>query len=453
MLERAAKIAREILKHDEVLVVTHIDADGITAGSIAFESLKRAGVEVDIKFVKQLGEEEVEEIKDENKFVWFTDLGSGQIDMLKGLEFAITDHHIPVASHPMQLNPHDFGLDGAIELSGAGATFLVAMKLRKKRTLFDFFDTNLDLANLAVVGAVGDLQDSQNCMLVGLNRKLAEKAVKLKKLSIVRDLRFFGKQTRPVAKMLEYNIDPVLPGISGSERGSVSFLKSLGIDPWKRWIELSFEERRRVVSAIVRHCIECGMSHSSIFRLVGECYILLDQPEGSEKRDAMEFSTLLNATARHGMAEVGLGVCLGDEEAFRKARNLLQRHRSYISYGLRLVDELGIEELENIQFFHVGDEIPDTVVGIVAGMSFHKGNFDKPIVAFAKSEKGIKVSARATRKLVERGVNLAEALRIAAQAVGGSGGGHRIAAGATIPEGSEEKFLRILDELVGKQLS
>jgi len=64
-----------------------------------------------------------------------------------------------------------------------------------------------------------------------------------------------------------------------------------------------------------------------------------------------------------------------------------------------------------------------------------------------------KVSARGTRGLIARGVDLADALREAAESLDGSGGGHNIASGATIPKGKEEKFLTLVDEIVGRQLS
>jgi RecJ-like exonuclease len=167
----------------------------------------------------------------------------------------------------------------------------------------------------------------------------------------------------------------------------------------------------------------------------------------------MEFSTLLNATARYGYCDIGLKVCLGDRGyAFKKARNLLKNHRRNLSNGLKLVDEIGIIELESIQYFHAGNEILDTIVGIVAGMCFSKANLNKPIVAFAYTEDGVKVSARATQRLVERGVHLARAIKIASEKVGGSGGGHSIAAGATIPKGTEDEFLKMLDEIIGQQL-
>jgi RecJ-like exonuclease len=440
LISRAVELAEIVKKQEEVLVVSHIDADGITAASIAKKALEDYGIEAKVRFVKQLEKFEIEKIKDENKFIWFTDLGSGHVSHLADLDFIITDHHAPIGRHERQLNPHDFGMDGSIEMSGAVATLMVANRLSHDESL----------GELALVGSVGDLQDSRYGKLVGFNRKLLQ-FLDGKLVEIQKDVRFFGKQTRPIVKMLEYNIDPLIPGLTGDEVSCVRFLSSLQVDPWVRWIEISKEEKRRIISAIVRHCINFGLGYDEIKRIAGECYILLRNPEGCEKRDAMEFSTLLNATARYGEAEVGMAVCFGDEKAFSRARTLLQNHRKNLAEGLRIVEEVGIKELKYVQYFHAGREIRDTIIGIVAGMSLVR-NPKKPIIAFAESERGIKVSARATYKLVDSGLNLGKALRTSAEAVGGSGGGHSVAAGALIPYGSEEKFLQILDEIVAKQL-
>ena len=96
--------------------------------------------------------------------------------------------------------------------------------------------------------------------------------------------------------------------------------------------------------------------------------------------------------------------------------------------------------------------ILDTIVGIGAGMCFSKANLNKPIIALAKNEDGIKVSARATQRLVDRGVHLAKAIKEVAEKIGGKGGGHSIAAGALIPESEVESFLRELDRTIGFQL-
>ncbi|RLI79839.1 recombinase RecJ [Archaeoglobales archaeon] len=459
LTKKAIQLASLIKKQDEILVVTHIDADGITSGCIALESLKRCNIDADIIFLKQIDDGALQQISD--KFVWFTDLGSGYVDLIEKykIECVITDHHVPQKPFENQLNPHDFGYDGSINLSGSTTTYLVARNLG----LVDGnLGLNYDLSAISIVGAVGDLQDSKHGRLMGLNRFVLNEAVKNGFIKVIKDLRFFGKQTRPVYKMLEYTFNPYLPGISGNEKGAMEFLESLGISlkngEWRRWIDLSDGERRMVISEIVKVCIEARMPVSLIKKLVGESYIISYEEEGTELRDAMEYSTLLNATARYAKkygeesCYIGLRVCQGDRDAYKKARSLLQNHRRNLSDGIRYVDEIGIVELRNIQYFHARDEIMDTIVGIVAGMCFYKANLKKPIIAFANNEDGIKVSARATQWLVEKGVHLAKALTIAAEKVGGKGGGHSIAAGATIPEGSEEKFLKYLDELIGKQL-
>jgi len=77
-----------------------------------------------------------------------------------------------------------------------------------------------------------------------------------------------------------------------------------------------------------------------------------------------------------------------------------------------------------------------------------------PLIGFADTENGnVKVSARGTQELIEKGLNLSIALKKAAGAMGGVGGGHDIAAGATIPKGKEEEFLELLEKEIKNQLS
>ncbi len=53
--------------------------------------------------------------------------------------------------------------------------------------------------------------------------------------------------------------------------------------------------------------------------------------------------------------------------------------------------------------------------------------------------------------MVRSGLNLADAISKAAEKVGGVGGGHNVAAGATIPPEAKEEFLELMDALVGQQ--
>jgi len=64
----------------------------------------------------------------------------------------------------------------------------------------------------------------------------------------------------------------------------------------------------------------------------------------------------------------------------------------------------------------------------------------------------VKVSARGTPSLTRQGLDLSAVMTEASRAVGGDGGGHDVAAGATIPRGEEEAFVEYVDDLVGEQL-
>ncbi len=78
LIQRANELADIIRKSKEIHIVTHIDADGITAGAIASETLRRLGKEYSIECIKQLDEVVINKLLTENhELVWFTDLGSG----------------------------------------------------------------------------------------------------------------------------------------------------------------------------------------------------------------------------------------------------------------------------------------------------------------------------------------------------------------------------------------
>lgn len=449
--ERAEHCAGTILKEQEIHVVSHIDADGLTSAAIICTALKRAGREYSIEFVRQLDESALNTIADSNHSVTvFTDLGSGLLDKIKslGVNAVISDHHTPQGDCPNHLNPHVFGFNGAYEISGSGTTYLLACAM----------GNNSDLADLAVVGAVGDLQNIKNGQLIGLNRQIVEMGQKIGTINCRRDLVLFGKQTRPVFKMLQYSSDPYFPGLSGNEDACIKFLKDIGVryhgEKWLRWIDLDQNEKQKIVSALMQFGINAGIRADKVQRLVGEVYTLLREREGTETRDASEYSTLLNATARYSQADTGLAVCMGDRgEQYENAVRLLAEHRRNLVAGINLVKEEGLAQLKHIQYFDAGSRIKDTIVGIVAGMSINViGNRNLPMIAFADAEDGVKVSGRGNYDLVRRGLNLAKALNTAAGAVGGVGGGHDIAAGATIPKEMKTEFIQKLDQIIGSQL-
>lgn len=435
-------------------MVTHIDADGITAGAIASETLKRLGKEYTLECVKQLDEVVIQKLLSENhELVWFTDLGSGISTQYPEIRKIITDHHEcpPDSDAPFHFNPHLFGRDGSYELSGAGATYLVSKAINQK---------NKDLSSLAIVGAIGDLQDRRFCELRGMNTEIVQDGTEAGVLIAMKDIRYFGKETRPLAKLLQYASDPLIPGVSGREDTCVAFLQELQIelkdgDAWRAWVDLDKEEKRKIISAVIQMLLSKGFGYQVASRVLGENYILCKEEPGTELHEAKEFATLLNSTARYGQYEVGLHVCLGDRGKWLKeALNLLSGHRHNLVEGLQFAREEKIQKRTYLQYFHAGDGIRDTIIGIVTNMMLNTEEVDKelPLIGFALTENGeVKASARAAQSLVDRGLDLAAALTRAAKELHGIGGGHNIAAGATIPKGKEEEFLQLVEREIKLQ--
>ncbi|MGD0057042.1 MAG: DHH family phosphoesterase [Methanomassiliicoccales archaeon] len=467
--EAVKGFAETILCSSHVTIVGHVDADGISGASIASVALGRAGIPCDVRFIKKLDAAEIGAINSQtsNTF-WLVDLGSGSYSKFANERVCVSDHHLPekevkatsrggqadlfsFAEH--HVNPHLFGIDGSTEISGAGVAYLIAKAMDVG---------NVDLASIAIVGAVGDFQDSAECKLKGLNRHVLKDATDKGMMKAVKDLRVFGRETRPVGKMLQFSTDPILPGLTNDPVACQRFLTDLGIpltegEKWRCWVDLSEVERRQVASALCDHLLDFGNGHWACKRLVGEVYILNREKFGTELHDAKEFSTLLNACGRYGEGVVGLRICVGDRSDFlEKGLRLQHNHRGNLADAVGLVKDLGVERGRFLQHFHGRDEILDSIVGIVAGMVLGSGEVpsDVPIVAFAYSEdEKVKVSARATRELVQRGIDLATAVKTASEKVGGTGGGHNIAAGATISKGKEEEFLAEMERLVEGQLS
>ncbi len=453
----AERLADVVRKWDDILVVGHYDADGITSTAILVSALRSLGKEVRFVNLKQLYSDELDRVADAGEYFIFADMGVGQLPLLRErLEkpFIILDHHQipPGEDYPLLLHPHIFGMDGAREISGAGVAYALYRALTGKT----------DMAHVAVVGAVGDVQLVGN-QLVGFNREvLLRDAIASGKLFAYRDLALYGRASRPLPYMFLYSSDPILPGLTANEEAVFDFLRSAGIEyvrdgVWRHYVDLSEDERRRLFSELAVYLSRVGWSEERILRLIGEVYELSGEDRHSPLFDVREYATLLNACGRHGQPEIGVEVALGDrDEWYRKALHLLSEHREALRRGIEWVERSGLDELPHLYYFHARDAIPPSLVGIVAGMLYGSGIVpaDRPIVGFAYDEgEYVKVSARASGDLVRKGVDLSVAVRRAAEAVGGEAGGHKPAAGARIRRGEEEEFLRALDEEIGKQIT
>ena len=163
-----------------------------------------------------------------------------------------------------------------------------------------------------------------------------------------------------------------------------------------------------------------GPNTETASRLTGEVYSLVREEPGTVMHDAKEFATLLNSCGRYEKAPTGLEVCIkGPEFKNEKMKALknLQNHKANLKRSIDMVKAKELIVLDSVQYLRNGENdyllpIEDTVVGIVAGMLLGSGDIpvDRPLIAFALAadDKGdmTKASARGTKELVERGLDL-----------------------------------------------
>ena len=296
--EAIAKAAERFKSFDPkqtIRVISHLDADGISACAILIHLLNKENRKYSISIIPQLTKEKLIEFsKEEYPYFMFTDLGSGQLsaisEVLKSKRIMILDHHDPEKTNTpeniIHVNPHLSGIDGSVEISGAGVVYLFAAATDS------YYEK---LAHLAIIGAIGDVQETKG-VFKQLNNEILQTALDKGLLKAEKGLRLFGTQTKPLHKVLEYSTDPYIPGVSGSESGAIQFLHQIGINPkkgddWKKIIHLTDEEMQKLVTGIIMKRLD----EESPEDVLGLIYTLPNEKSEVSTKDAKEFATLLNA--------------------------------------------------------------------------------------------------------------------------------------------------------------
>ncbi|MEM2251415.1 MAG: DHH family phosphoesterase [Candidatus Hadarchaeales archaeon] len=452
--EKAARIVNEN-RHKEILVISHSDADGVCAAAIISKCLEREGIEYSVKFVETPHKESFKDMPSADLTI-LADVGSSLLDHLcerfSNSKLIILDHHeIDQDIHQenlVHLNAHLLGMDGGIEISGAGMAYLFALVLDEK---------NVDLSHLAIIGALGDAQDLWG-ELKGYNRRIAEIAVKLGLLRRDIDLLLYGRHSRPIYKALANFTDPFIPGVSNSPSGCLQLLKELGIEiknvtKFRRPVDLTEEEKSRLASEIIVRASLSAPPELSPYvpRLVlGEVFSLPQESEESGLKDVDEFATSLNAVAKQNQPILGLEVAKGDRGGYyAQMQKLLNRYRRKIAESLGYLEgtEFYSGPLGYLQFFDATEYASENLVGTIVGMCLSSGFVDpyRPVLGMVRKNGFAKISTRCSKLLALKNINLAKAIRETCREIGGEGGGHATAGGALIEEDKINKFIEVFE--------
>ena len=460
LIARYRAISADVLKTarsgKRILVVTHIDADGLCSGSAAFAALMRKGANVALRAIPDLDFQSIAELEAARfDYYLLTDLAStltAELDAAFGDRYLVIDHHQIAEADARKasvVNAWAYGYDGGREACSSAMAFFFAFALDS---------ANEDLSPLAVVGALADRQDAgDGRSLIGLNRSAADVAQSRGLLRVAKDLMFTGRETRPVHEAVALTSTPFLKGLTGSKDAALAALHQSGLalkdgGAWRTISSLTPEEKMKLTEVIATTMGPVEGATDAIASLVGETYTLEFEDPFTPLRDAREFGTLLNACGRMGATGTGISICVGDRaEALRAAMKTLSEYRIGINRALEglALEPSRVEQHGSLVFVRGEGIVDEKLLGPVISILTSSPEFKDKVVVGRAASRGddLKISSRVGDEYAGS-VNLGAIMREAAESVEGVGGGHSMAAGAKIPSSRAESFSQAVIERV-----
>jgi RecJ-like exonuclease len=436
--QKASEIILSYPKNTNIRVVSHYDADGISAAAIICKTLYNAGFNIHATLMRNPFDKGLKRIsEEENEIVIFTDMGSGQIETIEKMksQSIIIDHHQPIKNNikdnVLQINCNHLGINGNYEACGATLSLSVAYSIDQE---------NFNLASLAIIGAIGDKQYIGG--FKGYNNKIINEAIKQ---GIIKEKIAIKLSNETISDSLFYSIDPYYSGISGNKKNIDSFLDKIGIDKKTKTDDLKDENLKKIHSYLMLKLIEKDCEKNILDTIIRRRYYSENISFEFER-----FADLLDACGKSGSRGIALSLALGDKKIISDALKVEKEYKQKILYELIKLEKEGFKEKQTFKFFYSDDS---SLGGVIGGIAI---NFildiNKPLLSIARKNDEIHISCRGNQYLVSKGLDLGYAMKEASTKLGGHGGGHAIASGATIAREKEEEFLNLIDKIISKQL-
>jgi single-stranded-DNA-specific exonuclease len=450
------KLRTSVEDGNEVAIITHLDADGIIAGSVLAMALRRMGTRCCVRAISDINSSVVESMKaDGRDFYVITDLGAGWASSLrKALDnkWVIIDHHeitereILTEDEGSQiLNPWKFGIDGGREVSAGGMAYMVASVLDSK---------NRDLSAIAVVSAVADRQDQgDKRSFFGLNAEILKTAQSLGLVNVDLDIILSGRETRPPHEALAYTLFHYIDGLTWKREACYLLLKNAGIKlkdnegRWRVLAEFSQEEKSAIVEAAAKFVggSDKRLSDILVDDLKGYVYTLATEDKRSILRDAREFSTVLNACGRMGMAGVGIAICMGDRNtALSAGEEIVSTYKTTLRNSISTIfsEKWRLADDGKTTFVNGDGILDETMLGAASSLLSTSPSLRGRLV-FVRTLTKDGIYKFSSRKCLDckSQADLGIIMRQCSKALNGSGGGHSAAAGCSIPSSALEDFV------------
>ncbi len=437
LLQQAAALLRSFPTSTRVRVVSHYDADGTAAASILCRTLQRAGYPYHATLMRNPFTKGFDRLRQEkNDLCIFADMGSGQLPDLESLPGAsiILDHHQAGSAVPsqriLQVNSNQCGVDGNYEACGSTLAYGFAVAVDPG---------NVDLSALAVAGAIGDKQHMGGFR--GWNADVVNVALSKGVVHTAPGMKLSGAT---IADAVYYTVDPYFEGISGNKDKVASVLATLSIDHTTPPAALSEPEATRLYSFLTLALLRHGCATEVVDAAISPRFLC--SPYG----DLEHVADLLDACGKTGHRGIGLSLGLGKTKLLAEAETVERAYKDNLLAGLKEMKKTFVELAGMRYFISTDSSLGGVVAGIAAAFVLDDA---KPLFSLTRTDDELHVSCRGTRTLVDRGLDLGAAMRQCAESLHGHGGGHKIAAGATVANTQEAAFLSCANELLQQQVT
>ncbi|RLE55703.1 MAG: hypothetical protein DRJ26_00570 [Candidatus Methanomethylicota archaeon] len=391
-IRRATEILRE-QSIEEVRVVYHDDADGVTAAAILKAALEREHIKVKLICIEKLYLEVIEKLhNEEGKVYIYADIAAPHARKISNINRSrnltiILDHHNAVPSTDpavINLDPELYGFSGEEEASGATVCYFFSKVLSER---------NVDLAHLAVIGA-SEIPGPVR----GLNLVPLEDAVKVGTVQV--------KQYGEAKKYLITAYDP--------------------------------PEFREKIASRLTAMAAIGYYVGGPERAVNACLLGFSKEDKQfiarlEMRRKEVNRKLIAKLRRFGIRQGKFVQWFHVYDAYKgMGVKTIGTFCSYLSFQRWISQNKYL-----IGFMNMSRIIPKL------------GELSRDYVKFsARTPKGLSAAVR-EGKMPSISVVLSEA----AEAFGGFADGHDVAASGVIPKGCEKDFIRKVDDIISKTLS
>jgi RecJ-like exonuclease len=438
LIKTATEIVLSYPKSTRIRVISHYDADGISAAGILCTALYREGYDFHATCMRNPFNKGFERLaKEKNDLIIFSDMGSAQIETIEKInsKSIIFDHHQYLkkvqSENLIQINANLCGIDGNYEACGATLCYSFAHMLN---------ENNSDLVSFALTGAIGDKQHIGG--IKGFNEKILNQALKDGFIKEKTRIKLHGNS---LFDALFFSIDPYYPGLSGNKDEVEKLFTKFKIDKNATITDINSNILIKLQSYLLFRLISARCQQNILDIVIRKRYF-------SEKLgcELERFADLLDACGKFGFRGTGLSLCFNNKNIFSEAEENEKKYKQKILQFLMELEHGKIQEKNAMRYFYSENtSLGGVVAGIAANYIFDE---KKPLFSLARKKDEIHISCRGNQKLVSKGLDLGGALKQVSSEIGGFGGGHKIAAGATIALDKEVEFLQKVDQILTSQI-